>query len=397
LLAYNYTDSRGEVGAPTLLPFVISGRSTSAVTLERNPYFWKVDTEGQQLPYIDGIRAQLVEDAEVVETKAINGELDWYPGVASNLGLYTRNAETEDFRVILWREGSGAQAGFFINQTHKDEGLREVFQDPRFRQALSLAIDRDEINDLVFLGQGLPVQSTVVPPSKFFKEEYAQAFADYNVEEANRLLDEIGLEQNSEGVRTLADGTPIEISIMALAGKDEWINTAELVADYWSSVGVATVLDTPGRELLFQRMAGNEFDVGVWSVDAPEIAFATNLREFVPTDNTLSMQGPAWAQWFADAENPEAQEPPEEVKELRGFHDTWRTAGSVEEREAALEQILASQASNLWHIGTVGQVTKPLIVDEELRNVSEDLVYNWFTGFAYRANPETWYFESIDE
>ena len=132
LLSYNYTDSRGEVGAPTLLPYTISDRSTSLVTLARNPYYWKVDAEGNQLPYIDSIRARLVEDSEVVETQAINGELDWYPGVAGNLGLYTRNAAEEDYRVILWREGSGAQTGLFVNQTHADPDLREAFSGRAF-------------------------------------------------------------------------------------------------------------------------------------------------------------------------------------------------------------------------------------------------------------------------
>ena len=380
------------VDAPTLSPYVVVRREGNVTNLERNPYFWKVDTAGNQLPYIDSVRAELVGNVEVQEAKVIAGELDLYVGVAGNLGLYTRHAESAGIKPYLWTTGHAARTSIHPNMAHRDPVLRELFQDDRFRKAMSLALNREEISELVWLGLAEPRQATVVPPSPFYREEFARAYADYDPDQASRLLDEIGLrwDANRE-YRLRPDGERLRFTIQAHPAHRDWVQTTELAVEYWREIGLEAVLQTPTSPLFEERIAANEHDVVVWGTEWTEINHALDVgnNRYVPRAGSYGMV--PWGQWY-QTNGRDGEEPPQWAKDIQDLVEIWYYSGDERARFDAGMALVRSQAENIWYIGTAGMPVRPMILSSRLRNVPEANVYTLPTGNAQMANPETWYY-----
>lgn len=387
-------DGARPVDAPTLTPYVVVRRDDTVVHKERNPYFWKVDTEGRQLPYFDRVRAELVGDTEVQEAKVVAGELDLYVGTAGNLGLYTRHAESAGIKPYMWTTGHSARASIHPNLVHRDPVLRDLFQDARFRKAMSLALDREEMNDLIWLGLGEPRQSTVVPPSQFYREEFARAYADHDVDEANRLLDDMGLAWDDGGeYRLRPDGERIRFRVQANPEHADWVEAGELVVEYWRDIGLEVVLDVVGAPLFTERIEANEHDVVIWGTEWAEMSHALSIGDwrFVP-GSTASWGMVPWVEWYA-SDGEDGEEPPQWVDELMDLADTWRFEGDEDKRIEAGMRLVELQAENIYYIGTVGMPVRPMILNANMRNVPDELVYTLPTGNAQPANPETWYYD----
>ena len=200
---------------PTLAAYVSVEKKLDHGLGERNPYYWKVDTEGNQLPYCDKHLVVAVMDPEARTGKIMSGEID-FDGVntrPSDLPLYQANAEKGDYRILMYKSGFASEAYFMPNQTCRDPVLRKIFRDIRFRQALSVAINRQEINQSIFFGLGIPGQLTISPfATKWYKEEFGRAYAQYDPREANRLLDEMGLKWDKDDRwRLRSDGNKLTI------------------------------------------------------------------------------------------------------------------------------------------------------------------------------------------
>ena len=200
---------------PTMQPWTLVEVTDSSKVHVRNPYFWKVDTAGQQLPYIDRIVTGIV-DPETINLKIISGELDYELNntVASvaNYSLYKQNEAAGGYTVHELQLQGMSSAAFAVNQTVEDPVKRPIFQDLRFRQALSLAIDADEINEAVFFGLGRPMVFPVVGTSFQLPEWDNNPMDALDVDRANELLDAVGLEQrNSAGWRLGPDGDPFTL------------------------------------------------------------------------------------------------------------------------------------------------------------------------------------------
>ncbi|MGQ9630561.1 MAG: ABC transporter substrate-binding protein [bacterium] len=394
---FHPTDARREVDAPTLTAYVVKEKGVNVTTLERNPYYWKVDPEGNQLPYIDKIQVSLLENVEVYNMKITTGEMDYadYNTGLENYPLYEKNAEKGGYRVLLWPSIYTSGVTFMPNLNHKDPVLRKILQDRRFRMALSLAINRDEINEIAYLGLGTPMQTTVLPPSSLYKEEFAKAYIEYNPGEANRLLDEMGLKWDRDHkYRLRPDGKTLAIIIEYSSAEHGPIRTStcELVQKYWEDVGVKTALKPEASELFTTRVAAAEHDVGLWQTLTPEIRLFWLIRDYVPTQPTWSQWGTLWAEWYTSGGR-RGEEPPGEIKEL---YKLWETVNSTTDEGAmmrALEGILRSQAENLWTISTVGLFPQPIIVNKNLANVPEKVYWGWDYKYAGIANPETWFFK----
>ena len=195
---------------PTLNAWVVTrglGDGIESLSFERNPYYWKVDPEGNQLPYIDAVELTLVEEAEVLNLMALDGAFDWQEKDVARqdtLPLFYDNAERGDYRIFTMYEDNTNFAVYHPNFDHPNPELRELMRDARFRQALSLAIDREAITELVHFGVTEPRQPVPLPETPFYSEEAETAFLNYDPERASELLDELGLtERNSEGIRLL--------------------------------------------------------------------------------------------------------------------------------------------------------------------------------------------------
>ena len=391
------TDARREVDAPTLTAYVVKSKTTNITTLERNPYYWKVDTAGNQLPYIDRIQAFLVENVEMYNMKITIGEIDYadYNTSLENYPLYKESSEKGGYRVLLWPTIYTSGVAFMPNLNHKDPVLRRILQDKRFRRALSLAINRDEINQLVYLGLGVPMQTTVLPPSPLYKKEYAEAYIKYNPVEANRLLDEMKLRWDKDHkYRLRPDGKVLSLTIEYAPGEMGTIRTTtcELVQKYWETIGIKVALKPEASELFTQRVGAAEHDIGLWQVLTPEIRLYWLPRDYVPTQPVWSQWGTLWALWYTSG-GKSGEEPPPEIKRLYKLWEIASTAIDEKVRMDALDKILKAQAENLWTISTVGQFPQPVIVNKKLANVPEKLYWGWDYAYGSIGNPETWFFK----
>jgi len=197
---------------PVMTPWKISEWAAGADHLlaKRNPYYWKVDIEGNQLPYIDDVYFYLVQNDNAINDLALAGKIDAQDrGMQlARLPLFLENAKAGNYHMYTWTQAQASGATFFPNQSYPDPKYRELLQNVKFRQALSLAMDRDQINQVSWLGLAKPRTITVVDDSALFQPDIEKVNSEYDVEKAKKLLDEIGLPVGADGMRTFKDGSP---------------------------------------------------------------------------------------------------------------------------------------------------------------------------------------------
>ena len=383
-------------GTPTLQAFMIISKSQDTVIAERNPYYWKIDPAGNQLPYIDRIFVSVVSNAEMVNLKTTTGDVD-FAGFNTRLDMYPvykENAVKNNYRVLLWQDVFGGEVIFMPNQTHPDPVLRKIFQDKRFRIALSLGINRDEINQLFYMGMAQPRQTTVIPQSRYYKEEFAKAYIEYDPVRANKLLDEMGLKRGPDGYRVRPDGKRLEILIEYTPVDTIRGPVSEFVQQQWDKLGIKVAVKEITTELQQVRAPGNQMDMTVWNADkCTDILFPITPMWFVPY-NTGWENGwcPLWAQWYA-SKGKSGEEPPKEAKRLLDLWEKMLSTTIESQRTKLGQEILKSNAENLWTIGTVGLAPVPIIARNNLRNIPEKGIWGWDYFWAMLYNPEQFFFK----
>ena len=362
----------------------------TGVRFERNPYFWMVDSQGNQLPYLDGAEMERLQAIENYHAKIVTGGFDFAAGNASvlNYASYEASAQTAGYTVRRWSSGRGGENFFQLNISWPDPELRTIHQDVRFRQALSLAINRTEMNDLLFFGAAVPRQMTVLPNSAFFKEEYAQASAAYDPDQANALLDELGLTRPGEGqTRQLPSGKPLQYAFDYFNGEGPKTETLELVTEYWRAVGIDVVGTPVTRQLLDPRVRTNKEPLSMWHGDAStDILLPVDRKWVTGKFGDECTVAPLWNQWW-DTNGADGEEPPEWY--LTALND-WRKFSETLDPVMA-DKILKSQADNLWSIGTVGMTPWPVIVKNEIGNVPETGIHTWDGHFQNPYHPHCWF------
>ncbi|MGH2550658.1 MAG: ABC transporter substrate-binding protein [Thermomicrobiales bacterium] len=382
---------------PTLSPMVLKSNDGANVVLERNPYFWKVDPSGNQLPYIDGMNYRLVQDAEALKLKVLGGEVDFegLQGILKDYPLYRDNEETGGYKTLLWNSNFSGNVCLMFNQTSPDEAKRTIFQDVRFRQAMSLGLDRDEINQVLYLGQAAMQQATANASTSFYVEEQATAYLAFDPDQANALLDEMGMaELDGDGYRKQANGDSFNVNFEFWSGQGMGA-AAELVADQWrTSVKIKVTPKAIERALWEQRVKSSEHELTCWVADKmSEIYYPTLPNWLVARDGIESAFGVKWVQWF-DSDGVDGEEPPDAVKSQREIYEKMQTVSKAEAIELG-KQLGQSQAENLWTIGTAATSPMPIIASARLGNVPEEQPFygnDWM--FTVITRPETWYFTS---
>ncbi|NLK07862.1 MAG: ABC transporter substrate-binding protein [Firmicutes bacterium] len=381
---------------PTVGPYILESITSDRRTWVRNPYFWKVDTAGNQLPYIDRINCQIVSDREVLNGMIISGGLDFaaFESDIRDYPVFRRYEDEGNYRVILWKSALN-EVTYQFNMTHTDPVLREIFGDKRFRQALSLAIDRDEINELIYHGQGKPSQLTVMPTSRFFKPEYATAYADHDPERANKLLDEMGLDRrDSDGYRLRSDGERLIFTLEYLDSETPKQPNVELVTQHWQEIGIDMRSKLVSSELQSERATANLMDATVWHGDSTtDILFPMRPSRLVPIQPSWEeVLWTEWARWFRTA-GEQGEEPPAFAKELRGWWEEALQSVDSDKVDALYDNILKTQAENIFIIGTIAEAPYPLVVRKNLRNVPEDGYWAWDNLWITTTNPEQMFFD----
>ncbi|NPV09353.1 MAG: ABC transporter substrate-binding protein [Anaerolineae bacterium] len=363
------------------------------ILCERNPYYWKTDPEGNQLPYIDRVQFDVVENSDLLNLKAVAGELDmqFRHIMWSNYPLFIENAEKGDYRVMKWTLAEGSNCLLFPNMNHKDPGLRELLANLDFRIALSHGINRSDINELAYQGFGTPRQASLIPQSAYFKEEHALRYADHDPEKANGILDDLGLtERDSEGFRLRLDGQPLLLTVEYFPQFGPWRDVLQMMSEQWQEIGIRMTPKEEDRTLVAERAGAGETDVSVGTMDYCATPLIRPDR-FVPfgAPGVYESNAVQWWTWNL-TRGQQGEEPPEEVKQQYALYDQIRGA-SPDALPPLAEQFFDNASINLWNIGTVGVLPHVGVVKNNFRNVPEEAVSDWLLLTPGNTNVEQYF------
>ncbi|MDE0447566.1 MAG: ABC transporter substrate-binding protein [Spirochaetaceae bacterium] len=361
----------------------------------RNPYYWKVDTAGNQLPYIDTQDRLLHENLEAVTSKIIAGELDYALQFTTmdNFPLYKEHEERGNYRTNLWYDGRGnVMLAIRPNFNHRDPVMRELFQELRFREALSVSLDRDEINEVIWRGLATPRAATVDPTVSFYEPWMGSNFIEYDVERANAILDELGLAwDDRQEFRLRPDGDTLSIHIDYYQLEEKMEVGVELIKQFWEEIGIKVGTRAVDGPLFGQRRRAGELDVFIWNFDqTTEIGFhGRPTFAMPPLDNAVD-----WNAWV-ESGGEQGEQPPAEVTRWMELAEEFQQYPMGHPRYMEIGTELLTVASNsLWDIGIAGITPKPMTVKANLRNVKGDgglFIYSYRFWMIY--HPEQWYYE----
>jgi len=351
------------IGFPVLTPWCLVKASGGVYEWERNPYYFKVDTAGNQLPYIDKITSTQVQDVEMVNMKVLTGEVDFLRESTSlvNIPLYKQNEERGGFRTVLLDMHVDSSA-FFPNLTYEDPVWREIVGDVRFRRAISAAINRREIIDSVYYGFASLPEETV--PAEYIERDLTLA---------NGLLDEVGLsEKGADGVRLRPDGEPLTILIECGAEAPDLIPVGELLVEHLKPVGIKATLKRIDPQLRGQRTAANELQATImWCHDQG--------YNNTWTSEIFGTSAQAWWRWYT-TNGKEGEEPPDWAKKAWEIDKKrWQSVTGSDEYEELWREGLAWHREYLPLITIVEKVKYPVIVSAKMGNIPS-------SGFAIAAN-----------
>lgn len=346
---------------------------------ERNPFFHRVDENGVQLPYVDTIKLN-VSSYEIIPAKAAAGESDLQATTIS-FSHYTVLKDAENrfpINVSLWRGSQGSRLALYPNMTCIDETWRAMFRDVRVRRALSLAINRNEINQALFYGLCNASANTILPDSPLYRREYASAWARHDPDEANALLDAAGFTPAGlDGQRRLPDGRVAGILVETAGESTVETDVLELIRDHFQRVGLALWTRSSQRDIFRSRVLAGEVLMSVWAgYDNALVTSDMPPVEFAPTAPD-DLQWPAWGAWYLSGETQgQAPELPEAIRLVELLRQ-WRSATTDDERTDVWHQMLAIHADQVFSIGTVNQAPQPILRARDLRNVPEDAIFGY--------------------
>jgi ABC-type transport system substrate-binding protein len=342
---------------PTLNAWMITQPvgSGNRVVAERNPYYWKVDTDGSQLPYIDRFVNELISDPEVMLLKVTAGEVD----------MQTRTINSLQNKPVLARSRDKAGYEFFdmananmnttiisLNLCHKNPVLREIFRNRDFRVGLSHAINREEIIVAAYQRQGEPYQAAPRPESAFYDETLARQYLDYDIGKADSFLDQAGYaERDGNGMRLGPDGRPIRF-VVEFATRDygfAWAAVTDMVRTYWRAVGIDVSVKSENSELLYERKEANLHDAVVWQGDVGGMDPRLEPRYYMPYRDESNFAIP-WATWY-QSKGANGEEPPAAVREQMRLYDQMAAAGDPEEQDRLLREVITMAREQFYAIG----------------------------------------------
>ena len=366
---------------PTLQPW----RPTTAPPAQRfeavrNEYYHRVDSKGQQLPYFDRFVLDVV-DPKLIPIKTGAGETDLqFRHLFFKDYTFLKDSQSRSgMRPLLWPEGRGAHLALFPNLNAKDPVWRGLFRDRRFREALSLALDRELLIQFLYVGLANPSNNSIIPQSPLYENAFGERCIAYDVERANALLDELGLDKrDSRGVRLLPDGRRMEITVETPGEDTEQVDVLELVRDQWADIGFVIHAKPSDRETLRNRLfAGEALMTIFYGIDNGMPTASMPPKDFAPTSQADQPQWPKWGQHYETKGTAgEAPDLPEAQRLLELFRQ-WQETFAPDRQAAIWHEMLDLYTSQCFTLGLMQEVRQPIAMREKLRNLPEEAVFNW--------------------
>ena len=379
---------------PTLQPWINTSKPpTDRFVAVRNPFFHRVDSNGRQLPYIDKVIMPIV-DGKLIPAKAGAGESDLQARDVqfNNYTFLKKGEKSNNYRTLLWRTGQGSHFAMFPNLNVNDPVWRTLLRDVRFRRALSMAIDRSQINQVLYFGLASESNNTVVSESPLFKKQYQSQWAQFDRKAAERLLDEIGLKRGPDGIRKLPDGRALEIVVETAGETTEQTDILELIRETWRESGIKLFSKPSQRDLLRNRVFSGEAMMSVWGGMENGLPNADTMPDELAPTSQVQLQWPKFGQYFETAGKVGEAPDIAEVAELLKLNESWRVTDRAG-RERIWHRMLTIHMEQQFTIGVVNNVMQPVVVNNALKNVPEKGMYNWDPGAFFGIyRPDTFWF-----
>jgi peptide/nickel transport system substrate-binding protein len=380
---------------PVMEPWVIKDPlvgGATIVTFERNPYYFKVDTAGNQLPYIDKLQISVNNDVQTLVLKIINGEIDYqdrHINSNPNRAVFLDNAKKGNYRLVEEKNSDMNTALISLNLTHPDPVKREIFDNKDFRMGLSYAIDRNAIIDSAYQGQGEPWQAAPRKESSFFNERLAKQYTEYNVKLANEYLDKAYPKKDDQGFRLGPDGKRISFSIMVIPALGDWLDATQLVSQYWQKVGIEAKVQTVDRTLFYDRKDKNQQDATVYQGAGGSGEAMLEPTFYFPFWNESLFAVP-WGDWYATA-GKSGEEPPAPVKKQMDLYRELKASADPEKQKDLFKQILDIAADQFYSFGISSPGNLYAVVKNNMHNVPVAWT-SWTYISPAASNTEQYYF-----
>ncbi|GAA1651953.1 ABC transporter substrate-binding protein [Nonomuraea maheshkhaliensis] len=377
-LFMNKNDVPHNADMPTLHPWKISnalGRGT-AVVAERNPYYWKVDEQGRQLPYIDRFRAEVLGDVEVELLKIMNGEITMQTrnfNTPENKPLIAQNAAKGKYRIFDVPSRLSNTMIIQFNQTIGDDDLRELFRNKDFRVGLSYAINRKEIIDGVYAGQGEPWQAAPSKTNALYDADFAKQHTEYDVAKAGEHLDKAGLKKDASGRRLGPGGKPLTVTIMSNTDFPHHVQALEFVKKHWEAVGVGLRVDPVADTLFTERSMGNEPQASTYTCSDFDLITGTGGDHYyVPSNSGSARYAIRWALWYG-SKGKSGEEPPQVVREQLDAFTAMRNEPDFTKALAHAKEVVRIAKEQFYSIGISSYPAEYGIVAETVKNVPDTM------------------------
>lgn len=387
------------VGRPLLYPWVpttILGANTQ-MNMVRNPYYWKVDSEGNQLPYIDEIIGVSYLDNEARTLAMINGDLDYVkdPGGNDVRVLYYDAIDNGAPLKISAAISDGANTNsIHFNRNTPDPVLAEIFANKDFRIGMSHAINRPEIIEIVAFGQGTPAQVGPLESSPLYNEQLATQYVEFDTELANEYLDKVIPEKDADGYRLRPDGEPLTIVYTVssdLSYGTNWVQVAELLIGYWDAVGVRVQLNAVADDIFVEQRETNDLQLTMYTGEGGAgLTAILDPRYYTPME-LFGLYGNGWFYWRVGSQEATQVEPSQEIKDMRALYEEVALQPTQELQVAKMHEVLEIAAEQFWVLGIArpGPGFQPY--HARLGNQPESWIAGWIEGVQKIKYPEQWY------
>lgn len=399
-------DNRGNhLDMPHFGAWVITEyRPGERILAERNPYYWKVDPEGNQLPYIDTAEAVAVANTELIALSAVNGDLDFQMRelMLKDVPVLMENQDKGNYDVQMWKNGNCNVAALLPHYCYEDESITSLFWDQKFRQGLSYAIDRERINEVVCMGLGTIQQFVMFDDGPEYQSERGmKVLADWKAQciehlpdKAMALFDEIGVKDvNGDGLREKPDGSQLQIVIDVSVTAPDQVEAMQLVQEDLAAVGIDFVLNVIDGTLLDQRVTECSSMMRARNGAASGLFIAQG--HWTPVENTgYTIFGTPYGVWY-QTKGKQGIAPPE-GSAIERLQKVYTDAVVIRDPEERNNRILDGYQIHIdegpFMIGTVGNTLGPVVIKRGLKNVPNyGLIESNVYGYPATADPEQWY------
>ena len=381
---------------PTINPWmVVSPLAPDAtqVQLTRNPYFYAVDPDGNQLPYIDNVSYAVAQDPQTLTLKALNGDIDMqdrHIATNANRAVFFDNQDKGGYHFYATVPSSSNVMVIALNLTNLDMQKRAIYQNKDFRIGLSEAINRQEIIDVVYVGQGQPYQASPRPQSPLYNEKLSTQYTNFDVADANAELDKVLPDKDADGFRLMPDGTRLTIAMEAITSlQPEWPDVLQLVQGYWKDVGIDMQLVVEERTEFYNRKAANQQDANVWGGDGG-LEVILEPRWYFPYSNESNF-AEAWQYWFNDPSDARGEEPPAATKQQMDLYNQLKATADPDAQNKLMTQILDIAADQFYTVGISLPANGYGIVKNNFHNVPDTILASYLYPNPGPTNTFTYY------